>query len=67
MESWFNVINWTYYLSLIALADYNIKDYALYEVKDDPDTIIEDDNITPINIDDDEEEEKPSEKQVWCY
>ena len=50
----------TIYL-LIAIADYaDIKDYVLYEgEEDDPDTIIEDDNITPINIDDDEEEEKP--------
>ena len=50
----------TIYL-LIAIADYaDIKDYVLYEgEEDDPDTIIQDDNITPINIDDDEEEEKP--------
>ena len=54
------LIDPTIYL-LIALADYaDIKDYVLYEgEEDDPDTIIEDDNITPINIDDDEEEEKP--------
>ena len=46
---------------LIAIADYaDIKDYVLYEgEEDDPDTVIQDDNITPINIDDDEEEEKP--------
>ena len=50
----------TIYL-LIAIADYaDIKDYVLYEgEEDDPDTVIQDDNITPINIDDDEEEEKP--------
>ena len=50
----------TIYL-LIAIADYaDIKDYVLYEgEEDDPDAQIEDDNITPINIDDDEEEEKP--------
>ena len=59
----------TIYL-LIAIADYaDIKDYVLYEgEEDDPDTVIEDDDITPINIDDDEEEkprvEKPSKDVI---
>ena len=50
----------TIYL-LISIADYaDIKDYVLYEgEEDDPDTQIEDDDITPINVDDDDEEEKP--------
>ena len=55
---------------LIAIADYaDIKDYVLYEgEEDDPDTVIEDDDITPINVDDDEEEtprvEKPSKDVI---
>ena len=52
----------TLYL-LIAIADYaGIKDYVLYEGEDDdPDTEIPDDNVTPVNMDDDEtsKEEKP--------
>ena len=50
----------TIYL-LIAIADYaDIKDYVLYEgEEDDPDTVIQDDDVTPVNIDDDEEEETP--------
>jgi|TARA_R110000851_G_scaffold4384_2_gene17877 hypothetical protein len=52
----------TLYL-LICIADYaGIKDYVLYEgEEDDPDTIIMDDDITPINADEDEEDtnEKP--------
>ena len=54
----------TIYL-LIAIADYaGIKDYVLYEGEDDdPDTEIPDDNVTPVNMDDDEgetiKEEKP--------
>ena len=47
----------TIYL-LIAIADYaDIKDYVLYEgeEEDDPDTQIPRDDITPINIDEDEE------------
>ena len=50
----------TIYL-LISIADYaDIKDYVLYEgEEDDPDAQIEDDDITPINVDDDDEEEKP--------
>jgi len=51
----------TIYL-LIAIADYaEIKDYVLYEGEDDdPDAKIPDDNITPINMD---EEELPEEKE----
>jgi hypothetical protein len=54
----------TLYL-LIAIADYaGIKDYVLYEGEDDdPDTEIPNDNVTPVNMDDDEgatsKEEKP--------
>lgn len=47
----------TIYL-LIAIADYaDIKDYVLYEgeEEDDPDTQIPGDDVTPINIDEDEE------------
>lgn len=53
----------TIYL-LIAIADYaDIKDYVLYEgEEDDPDTMIVDDNVEPIEVDegeDSEEDEKP--------
>jgi hypothetical protein len=57
----------TIYL-LIAIADYaDIKDYVLYEgeEEDDPDTEIPGDDVTPINMDDDEPTEevaKPTEK-----
>ena len=57
----------TIYL-LIAIADYaDIKDYVLYEgeEEDDPDTEIPGDDITPINMDDDEPTEevaKPTEE-----
>jgi len=48
---------------LISIADYaGIKDYVLYEgEEDDPDTMIMDDDVTPINVDEDEEDdnEKP--------
>lgn len=47
----------TIYL-LIAIADYaDIKDYVLYEgeEEDDPDTQIPGDDVTPINMDEDEE------------
>ena len=61
----------TIYL-LIAIADYaEIKDYTLYEgEEDDPDTEIPDDDITPVNMDEDEVEEKvktkpePTDKSV---
>lgn len=57
-----SMIEPTLYL-LISIADYaGIKDYVLYEgEEDDPDTIIMDDDITPINADEDEEDtnEKP--------
>tara|TARA_R110000772_G_scaffold40476_2_gene94764 strand:- start:87 stop:677 length:591 start_codon:yes stop_codon:yes gene_type:complete len=53
----------TIYL-LIAIADYaGIKDYVLYEGEDDdPDTEIPDDNVTPVNMDDDEGETSNEEK-----
>jgi len=53
----------TLYL-LIAIADYaGIKDYVLYEGEDDdPDTEIPNDNITPVNMDDDEGETSKEEK-----
>jgi len=57
----------TIYL-LIAIADYaDIKDYVLYEgeEEDDPDTEIPGDDVTPINMDDDElteEVAKPTEE-----
>jgi hypothetical protein len=57
----------TIYL-LIAIADYaDIKDYVLYEgeEEDDPDTEIPGDDVTPINMDDDEPTEevaKPTEE-----
>ena len=53
----------TIYL-LIAIADYaGIKDYVLYEGEDDdPDTEIPNDNVTPVNMDDDEGETSNEEK-----
>ena len=50
----------TIYL-LIAIADYaQIKDYVLYEGEDDdPDAMIPDDSITPVNIDEDDESNEP--------
>jgi len=58
----------TIYL-LIAIADYaDIKDYVLYEgeEEDDPDTEIPGDDVTPINMDEDdevvEEKIKPTEE-----
>jgi len=54
----------TIYL-LIAIADYaDIKDYTLYEgeTEDDPDTQIPGDDITPVNMDEDEEEKSPQRK-----
>ena len=61
----------TIYL-LIAIADYaDIKDYVLYDgEEDDPDGQIPDDDITPVNMDEDEVEEKvktkpePTDKSV---
>mgnify|MGYP003143151596 CR=1 FL=1 len=53
----------TLYL-LVAIADYaDIDDYVLYEGEDesDPDTQIPGDDVTPISMDDDEEE-KPKEE-----
>ena len=55
----------TIYL-LIAIADYaDIKDYTLYEgeTADDPDTQIPGDDVTPVNMDEDEEE-KPSKEKI---
>ena len=54
----------TIYL-LIAIADYaDIKDYTLYEgeTEDDPDTQIPGDDVTPVNMDEDEEEKQSKEK-----
>ena len=50
----------TIYL-LIAIADYaEIKDYVLYEGEDDdPDAMLPEDNITPVNIDEDDESTEP--------
>jgi hypothetical protein len=50
----------TIYL-LIAIADYaQIKDYVLYEGEDDdPDAMLPDDSITPVNIDEDDESNEP--------
>ena len=51
----------TIYL-LIAIADYaDIKDYTLYEgeTADDPDTQIPGDDVTPVNIDEDDESNEP--------
>ena len=50
----------TIYL-LIAIADYaQIKYYVLYEGEDDdPDAMIPDDSITPVNIDEDDESNEP--------
>jgi len=47
----------TIYL-LIAIADYaEIKDYVLYDGEDDdPDAMLPEDDITPVNMDDDDEE-----------
>ena len=49
----------TIYL-LIAIADYaEIKDYVLYDGEDDdPDAMIPEDDITPVNMDDDEESDE---------
>jgi hypothetical protein len=66
-----NLAEPTIYL-LIAIADYaDIKDYILYDgEEDDPDGQIPDDDITPINMDEDEVEEKvktkpePTDKSV---
>tara|TARA_X000001036_G_scaffold385125_1_gene379479 strand:+ start:269 stop:835 length:567 start_codon:yes stop_codon:yes gene_type:complete len=54
-----NLAEPTIYL-LIAIADYaDIKDYVLYsEEEDDPDTEITGDDVEPVNMDDDEEENK---------
>ena len=53
----------TLYL-LIAIADYaGIKDYVLYAGEDDdPETEIPDDNVTPVNMDDDEDETDKQEE-----
>ena len=53
----------TIYL-LIAIADYaEIKDYVLYDGEDDdPDAMLPEDNITPVNIDEDDESDKPEEQ-----
>ena len=50
----------TIYL-LIAIADYaEIKDYVLYEgEEDDPDTMIPEDDITPVDMDGDGEPDEP--------
>ena len=50
----------TIYL-LIAIADYaEIKDYVLYDGEDDdPDAMLPEDNITPVNIDEDDESTEP--------
>jgi len=66
-----NLAEPTIYL-LIAIADYaDIKDYVLYDgEEDDPDGQIPDDDITPVNMDEDEVEEKvktkpePTDKSV---
>ena len=52
----------TIYL-LIAIADYaEIKDYVLYDGEDDdPDAMIPEDDITPVNMDDDDEESDETE------
>ena len=54
----------TIYL-LISIADYaEIKDYVLYNEEDgDPDTEISEDNITPINIDDEGIEKKTTKEE----
>ena len=56
----------TLYL-LISIADYaDIKDYTLYnEETDDPNTEIPEDDVTPLNMDEDEEvkEEKRKPKK----
>jgi hypothetical protein len=50
----------TIYL-LIAIADYaEIKDYVLYDGEDDdPDAMLPEDDITPVDIDGDDEPDKP--------
>jgi len=50
----------TIYL-LIAIADYaEIKDYVLYDGEDDdPDAMLPEDNITPVDMDDDGEPDEP--------
>ena len=50
----------TIYL-LIAIADYaEIKDYVLYDgEEDDPDTMLPEDNITPVDMDGDGEPDEP--------
>jgi len=62
----------TIYL-LIAIADYaEIKDYVLYDGEDDdPDAMLPEDDITPVNMDDDDEEldevevkAKPSKESI---
>jgi len=52
----------TIYL-LIAIADYaEIKDYVLYDGEDDdPDAMLPEDDITPVNMDDDDEESDETE------
>lgn len=54
----------TIYL-LIAIADYaGIKDYTLYEGEDDdPDTEIFGDDVTPVNVDEEDETEKNTEQK----
>ena len=54
----------TIYL-LIAIADYaGIKDYTLYEGEDDdPDTEIFGDDVTPVNVDEEDEAEKNTEQK----
>jgi len=53
----------TIYL-LIAIADYaEIKDYVLYDGEDDdPDAMLPEDDITPVNMDDDEESDETEVK-----
>ena len=53
----------TIYL-LIAIADYaEIKDYVLYDGEDDdPDAMLPEDDITPVNMDDDEESDEAEVK-----
>ena len=58
------MLNLLLYL-LIAIADYaGIKDYVLYEGEDDdPDTEIFDDDVTPVNVDEEDEAEKNTEQK----
>ena len=53
----------TIYL-LIAIADYaEIKDYVLYDGEDDdPDTMLPEDDITPVDMDGDGEPDEPEVK-----